>query len=183
MFIHKYGFPFRWIRMDKITKSQHVLLMESYIRDCPQLHMFAGLLLPRVTLVVARTLMIFIFRLLMSEHKQSRSHIWEHLGRVLKLEGFICKVYVPVYFKIMTFIDGSGHCYCFWAQFLGTWIRHPFVFNPIHSLKPCDSGDQFYANEFDNSRWNEKFLERYKSLNEILGFYNYFEISEKGLKK
>ena len=25
----------------------------------------------------------------------------------------------------------------------------------------------------------KKFLERYKSLNEILGFYNYFEISEK----
>ena len=99
--------------MEKITKSEHVLLMESYHQRLPITAHVCSLLLLRVTRVVARTLMIFIFRLLMSEHKQSRSHIWEHLGRVLKLEGFICKVYVPVYFKIMTFIDGSGHCYCF----------------------------------------------------------------------
>jgi len=38
----------------------------------------------------------------------------------------------------------------------GDLNKTSFCFNPIHSLKPCDSGDQFYVNKFDNSRWNAK---------------------------
>ena len=74
MFIHKYGSPFRLIEMDRITKSEHLLLMKSYHhRECPCMYYVCSLLLISATDLATWTVMIF--RLLTSEHKQSRSHI------------------------------------------------------------------------------------------------------------
>lgn len=92
---------------------EHILPTKSpHHRECSYYAYYVcSLLLLNDTYLVAWTLMVFgLFDL----RAQSRSHMGEHLGRVLKPRDPFVKYMFQSILHIMSLVDGSCHCYDFW---------------------------------------------------------------------